>query len=460
MIRLPSSGGTGRAATTPSGRVRSALLGALLAAACGSPRAIPEWQLRAERLAPEGDPVAVLEVYRQAAAAGASPAAELAGARFLLTYQKLGWALQMLRQLAESHPGESKVWLLRYQTALASRWYDEARESAHRLRELAGDDATVLRHLGVLEIRNRRAEVAAELLRRSLAIDRESAAGWYALGRAEEIAHRIPQALEAYTRATELADSAARWRRARLLARRGGEEEARRILERLLSEGAINTSGFYLLGNLRQQQGDRESAEELLSRHRLRARAEKQAKEQHMRRQSLVEEVLIQVRDGHHDEARRLLVELRAAYGADERLDVLEAEIWAAEGRLSRALELTHRALRRRPRGWRYHFLLAEYFDRLGLQADASGEVGAALRLQPLALEIRRLDLRLAELAGEKGEIDRKRAVLETLKAFALPEQRDLAIPLAGEARIRLLFDLIQMHPLAAKPQEEGIPLD
>ncbi len=440
----------------------SALLGALLAAACSSPQATPEWQLRAEELAQQGDPVAVLEVYRQAAAAGASPAAELAAARFLVTYQKLGWALKMLRQLAESHPGESAVWQLRYQTALASRGYDEARKSAYRLLELAGDDATVLRHLGVLEIKNRRADLAVELLRRSLAIDPTNVAGWYALGRAEEIAQHIPQALEAYTRSTELmaSDAAARWRRARLLARQGGEEEARLILEGLLSEGTINTSGLYLLGNLRLQHSDRESGGELLARHHRQARAEKQAKERLKRRQSLVEEVLIQVRDRHHDEARRELSELRAAYGADERLDVLEAEIWAAEGRLSRAVELTHRALRFRPRGWRYRFLLAEHFDRLGLRAEAAAEIETARRFQPLALELHRLGLRLAELAGDRRSIDSKRAELETLEAFAFPEQRDLVIPLKGDARIRVLFDLIQMHPLAVASSDEPIPLD
>ncbi len=190
------------------------------------------------------------------------------------------------------------------------------------------------------------------------------------------------------------------------------------------------------------------------------ARAEKQAKEQRKRRQSLVEEVLIQVRDGDHEEARKLLAELRAAHGTDERLDVLEAEIWIAEGRLTRATELLHQALRRRPRGWRYRYLLAETFDRLGLRAQASREIEAARRLQPLALAIRRLDLRLAEQAGDPAQIGRKRDQLAILEAYALDEQRDLVVPLAGDARLRVLFDLIQMHPLAMAPQEEGIPLD
>ncbi len=439
-----------------------ALSGALLAAACGSPAEAPEWRLEAERLAREGDPVAVLETYRQAAAAGASPQAELAAVRFLLTYQKLGWALATLRQLAESHPNEAEVWRLRYQTALANRLYDEARESAGRLHRLTGDDGAVLRHLGVLEIKNRQADRAAELLRRSLAIDGGSAAGWYALGRAEEMAHRPRQALDAYTRATRLApsDPVARWRRARLLARQDGEAEALRILEQLSAEGTINTSGLYLLGSLRLRHGDREAAEELLASHRRRAREEKHAKEQRKRRQSLVEEVLIQVRDGDHEEARNLLSELRGAHGADERLDVLEAEIWIAEGSLTRATELLHRALRRRPRGWRYRYLLAETFDRLGLHAQASREIEAARRLQPLALAIRRLDLRLAEQAGDPAQVSRKRDQLETLEAYALDEQRDLVVPLAGDARTRVLFDLIQMHPLAMAPQEEGIPLD
>ncbi len=440
------------------------LAGLLLA--CGEPRKSPAaWQIEGERLVAGGRSLAALARYAEAARQGERPAADLEAARLLVRHQKLGWALTRLRRLEEEFPGTDAIEELHYQTALANRLFDEAREAGARLLARRPEDAQLLRHLGVLAMEGHREVEAIDLLTRASRLRPDEAATWYALGRALEMASRDREAVEAYRRAVELSPGQAEngWRLARLLARRGERQGAHDLLAPLADRPDAPVSVLHLLGSLSVQLGDPDGGRRLLAAHSERQHAGEQREHAHIRYNALLEAAVGRL-EADGPAAARGVLERAAEVPAglrDERLELLHAELLLREGRTAQALERLLPVVRAHPQVWRYRYRLAEVLSSLGLRDEALAEVERALRLQPFALEAHLLRVEL--LAGaEPARRSAAEGDVRLLSEFAPPsewaELRDG--PLAGPARSRFLFDLVQIHPGARLAASDAIPLD
>ncbi len=450
--------------------VGPALLAALSAGGCGGAASEEPWRAEMDRLAAAGRPLEALEMAA-AAGAEAQPAADLAAARLLFTYRRVGWALDLLRELREKYPEHPEVLDLHYQTAAANQLYEEAVTSATALRERRPGDGRLLRHLGVLKLQLRDPAGALPDLEEASRRDPESFATWYVLGRALEMPNRDREALAAYRRALEIDPShaEARWRAARLLVRFGELDEAERRLAALGAGADPAPKVLYLMGTLEVRRGETEAGRRLLATYdRLFHEQEERAEARRRYNAQLVEVVFRLAEPPAAGEPRRVALALErarefAGEHGDERLAVLEAELALRQGRGAAAIETLAPAVGIRPRDWRIRYLLAEALHGLGLDVRALAELEVALRLQPLAIEARRLRVRCLPAAALE-ERSREEVRVKLLERFdrkwggppAPPELEQLV----QDERAALLFDVVQMHPLAQLADEEALPMD
>lgn len=436
------------------------LLVVLLTFACkGDPPAAAPWERAAAAAARQ--PLVALEVYRQAVDEGAVPEAELAAARLLARYQKLGWSIALARRLAAAHPQRADIWRLRYELALQLGAYDEARQAAEEVWEREGRDPVLARHLGVLTLREHEPARAVELLIWATREEPGNPVPFYALGRALEMAKKPRQAVAAYARCTDLdpAHAGAARRRARLLMRDGELGTARQLLEGLRATDQLNRGGRYLLGQLLVRQGEREEGEALLQEHLRRSRAAQQAWDDSLRRKAQLEKALERLEAGDGEAARTIIEALRPLSGGQRHLDAYEAEAWALLGSPSRAAELSARAVRRAGGAWRYRYLHARHLAALGLLQDALHELDAVLAAQPLSWDAHRLRRQLlARRGADPTRLQEADAHLATL-AFWAPG--DVPDPQADEALPgQILFELIRIEETVPPVEADGIEMD
>ena len=428
-----------------------------LAAACEPPQPPRDAASQLDEL--PRNPVEALAELRRAPDHSAS--AKLAAIEILIRYQKLGWAYHHARALTLGQPENAAAWRLYYLVALSSRQDEEAMRAARRTLELGGDDARVLRHLGILSLHQRRLDEAIELLERSLQVE-DAAVTHYALGRALELTGDDHAALQAYRRVEALAPDQPQlsWRQARLLARLEEGEAAYGLLSDAAARGDLPPQGLYLLATLETQLGEPERGRRLLEEYeadRVRQRQEREARERHDHAAS---EALDALLGDEAATALRAIEDLRQEHGEDVRLDILEAEGRARSSQLARAAELAARALEQRPRGWRYHFLYATYLEALGFGTQALQSAARAVTLQPLALEPRRLVLSIAEQLEHPALAEQQRQAIEVLEHYAPPEDPVMHPHLDGDGRDRLLAALVRGPGALAAPDEDAIPMD